>query len=238
MFAGEQLNNDQQDNSWHRKSLKNDGWLSHTTEEFCDALFAHATLTTHEKGDKIFTIGDPSGLTGFASGSGMLTVHFENRDPLRAHIVHPGNWIGAASIIGRCERVTSVAAAQNCSVLTLSLEASDKILQQNPDHWQWFGLLAAQNQSISVRATEALLHRDPTKRLIATILRLIEFATPGSAVVDLAVSQSDLAEMSNLSRGFVSACLADLHAKGIIEKRYGRIAIPGRKQLKAMLMKN
>ncbi|MGR3661971.1 MAG: cyclic nucleotide-binding domain-containing protein [Paracoccaceae bacterium] len=145
------MKSDRQDISWLRKTLKNDGWLSQTTEAFCDALFAHTTLTTHEKGDKIFTIGDSSGLTGFATGSGMLTVHFENREPLRAHIVHPGNWIGAASIIGRSGRVTSVAAAQNCSVLTLSLEAADKILQQNPDHWQWLGLLAAQNQSISVR---------------------------------------------------------------------------------------
>ncbi|MGR3661970.1 MAG: helix-turn-helix domain-containing protein [Paracoccaceae bacterium] len=82
------------------------------------------------------------------------------------------------------------------------------------------------------------MHRDPTKRLIATILRLIEFSNAGSVVVELAVSQTDLAEMSNLSRGFVSACLADLQAEGIVEKRYGRIAIPGRKRLKAMLKGN
>lgn len=221
--------------SWLRKTLNGSGWLARTPADFRDQIFDHTSLDTIRKDEPIFEIGDSAGITGIVTGSGIVTLDFEILGSQAAHILHAGSWVGAASILRRSPRTVSVIATQNCSVLTLNLEGADKILAEKPEYWRWFGLLSTENQRISVKATEALLHRDPSKKLVATLLRLLDGFENNPAVVELAINQLLLSEMSNLSRGFVSGCLTRLERDGIVEKRYGRIAILDRAKLSSLL---
>lgn len=217
--------------SWLLTTMNDGGWLTQTMPDFQDALFDQVTLNTYKKGETIFSIGDPGGINGFATGSGIVSVDFEDLGVRAAHIIHTGSWIGAASILGHIGRSVHLTAAQNCSVIELSVEKADAMLADCPDYWRWFGLMAAQNQNISLRAAKALLSKDPVKKLTATILRLLDEAEKTDTVVELVINQTSLAEMSNLSRGFVSGCLSKLEKDGIIEKRYGSISILDRKKL-------
>lgn len=77
------------------------------------------------------------------------------------------------------------------------------------------------------------MHRDPTKRLFATLLRQIGDFKNETAVVELAISQLLLSEMSNLPRRLVSGCPSQLEQDGFLETRYCRIAILDRIKIAA-----
>jgi CRP-like cAMP-binding protein len=198
-------------------------------------MLANASLDTFRKGEIIFDIGSPPGITGIVTGSGIVTVVFEKLGSQAAHILHAGSWVGAASVIRRAPRTVAVSAVQNCTVVTVDLDGADRILAESPEYWRWFGLSSSENQRISVRAAEALLHRDPAKKLVATLLRLVDDIENKSAVVELPINQSLLSEMSNLSRGFVSGSLSKFDRDGLIEKRYGSIAVLDRAKLAAVI---
>jgi CRP-like cAMP-binding protein len=80
--------------------------------------------------------------------------------------------------------------------------------------------------------------RDPVQRLIAVLLRLCgcRLATPaGLGLLDVDLSQDDLAFMANVGRTTASAVLGRLQAAGQLELTYRRIQINAPETLRAML---
>jgi CRP/FNR family transcriptional regulator, cyclic AMP receptor protein len=98
--------------------------------------------------------------------------------------------------------------------------------------------LAAEKLCIAVAAINDLSNRSANFRLAAILLRLcgarIE-PLPSHIVTDLDVTQSELAELSNLSRGMIFKLLNDMESEGIITRQYGKLQIRDVERLKRAL---
>jgi DNA-binding MarR family transcriptional regulator len=93
-------------------------------------------------------------------------------------------------------------------------------------------LLLAQNYARTLRAVYALKQADPLRRVAAMLLVLIEdnplAATEGQ------VSQSDIAELTNLGRTKVNTSLKALERRGIIRRGYASIEVTDAPALRAL----
>jgi CRP/FNR family cyclic AMP-dependent transcriptional regulator len=83
---------------------------------------------------------------------------------------------------------------------------------------------------LAVAAMDDLTIRSAEGRLAAVLLRLCgarlpELGGPAQTVID--VTQSELAQMTNLSRSAVGALLEAYQQRGLVRRSYGRLEITG-----------
>ena len=91
---------------------------------------------------------------------------------------------------------------------------------------------------LAMGAAHDLMLRDPQQRCAATLLRLagLRHAPPRPiGPVELDITQTDLAHMTNLSRNSVGAILRSLRDERVLEVEYGQLLIHDPQKLMDLL---
>ena len=215
------------------------GWLSVTPERFRDSVLKMSVLKKFAANEIIYATGDPaSGMYGLVSGGVRVEVAPRDQAPFAVHLFVPGTWMGEGAAISGQARILTLAATRDTQLLYLTRTAITTILNDDPDAFRTFARLGQMHLETALGAIGDLMLRKPDKRLIASLLRLCgsRFETPeGLGIIDIDLSQDDIALMSNVGRTKANAILQELQERGQVEINYRRIRVLAPDELRARL---
>ena len=209
--------------------LASHGWLSATPDDFRNAILEASAWRNFEVGESLIVAGDPpGGIFGIASGSASAFTAFGAPDSPMVHLGAAGIWTGEGCILtGEPRRVTIVVKAPMFAAY-VSLPDLHSLLASRPEWWRHIGQLAQRTVDILVSGVADTMIRDPTRRCAALLLRLAGSRFSDTSDIgnpEVRLIQDELAAMSSLSRSSVSAIVRRLGDRGLIEVRFGSIAI-------------
>lgn len=227
--------------------LRQCGWLAATSPEFQDAVLTNSNFYTFPRGKWIYRpddVGD--GLWGVVDG-GLHVVLTQGIGGPRAGIfASTGFWTGEASLLAREPRSVGLCTTRETHMLHLPSRAFLTIAAQQPEAWRWLGLLTFFHMVGALGLREDLCIRDPEVRVIASLCRMLSPHWGGPAInsgienveVTIDISQTQLAELCNVSRSLLADLLARLRQQGLIEPGYGSITILDPDKLQQRLHNN
>jgi CRP/FNR family transcriptional regulator, cyclic AMP receptor protein len=208
-------------------------WLAETPVAFQDQLLARCDVQRLRKAETLYNVGDAAtGLYGVVEG--YVEVHIPDRGvkSTLSYVGGPGCWLGdIAAVTGQPRRV-SIVGRSDCRLLRLPRAEVVRITESDPLAWRYFLLLLAGNSARALRVVYALKQADPLRRVAAMLLVLIE--DNPQAATEAQVSQSDMAELTNLGRTKVNASLKALEHRGIIRRGYASIEVTDSQALQAL----
>ena len=205
------------------------GWLSRTPERFRDIVLRKSQLMNFGTGETLYSASDPAGgMYGLVSGGLSVSIETNDLFPVTVHLYVPGTWTGDVAAISGQPRLVGVTTTRATQILHLPLAAVNSILVEEPEAYRSFARLSHWHVSTALGAVSDLMIRDSAKRLIALLLRLSgcrRETVSGFGVIEIDLSQDDLAIMSNVGRTKANAILRELQAAGQIEISYRRIRV-------------
>ncbi len=204
------------------------GWLAGQSVALQGEIVERGRIRRYGRGDRIFRRGDPpGGIYGLIGGT-VIYLFPGQGEAYLAHSSHPGSWFGTSSMLLRQPRmVTVIANATSTTVLHLSLAGFEDIVARKPAYWRSFAALSAQRNELFLRLLADQRRPTPKARIAARLLGLWDndphgFARPGQR---LALTQSDLAAMTGVSRHTANRVLLELAELGILDGGYGRVVV-------------
>ena len=218
-------------------TISQSGWLAVTPPGFRDWALAQLQWRAYAAGEGITHAGHEDGAL-YCVGDGQ--VHFVSGlgmdDIGTGYIGLPGIWWGHAPLLGG-ERVGSTVASTAMLCGALPQSALRRRLAAHPEDWEQMTRAMAGLFRHSAGAHADLLISDSRRRVAATILRLAGWRhrmhpmTPPAAIV---CTQEQLAGSVALSRNTTGKILRDLEADGLVDARYGRLAVLDAARLRAL----
>jgi CRP/FNR family transcriptional regulator, cyclic AMP receptor protein len=177
------------------------------------------TTRTFGRGQYLWYQGDDGDrLLIVVSGALRIVVQSERGDEVVLVTLGPGETTGELALLDGAPRSASVVAAEPTTVLMLARTAVLELLAENPHVLD--AVLRNLGQMVR-RLTDQvadLIFLDLTGRLAKLLLRLGQgHARPdGTVVIDLGMTQSDLAAMVGASRPAVNKVLQRMVVRGLI----------------------
>lgn len=210
------------------------GWLSVQPADFRQAVVKNGRLLRFEAGQPIFLEGDEGGgIYGILSGTIGCEVTSRLSGPTLVHIMQPGWWFGEGPMLFHRRRTLSFVTIEPAALLLVALQAIRGLETEGASTTRRFGQIAELAAMLAIEAGSELLIRDARQRLAAVLLRItavLEGVIPANAQ-GFRITQSQVAEMSNMSRHHANVALLELQAGGYIALGYGRIAVLDPKRL-------
>jgi CRP/FNR family cyclic AMP-dependent transcriptional regulator len=221
-----------------RKIAVSQGWLSLTPPPFHNAVLQRCRLQSCKAGQTLYRVGDPpGGMYGLISGGLGVTVAPGERGPYFGHLARPGTWFGEAAAMTRQPRRVGLTATRDAELLHLPLSKIDEIVGEDPSAWRMFALVTLGHLDMAIGACDDLMMRDHVKRCVAVLLRLggCRHISAPAALIDIDLSQDDIATLANVARTTAGTVLRSLEKAGQIEQSYRRIRILAPDALRDML---
>ena len=194
--------------------LSHADWLSVLAGDLAQRLRDAAVRRKCLSGTVFWTYGDqPDGLYGLITGSVRMDTIWSHHGPSMLSIFHAGAWLGEAEFLADSPRITSMSALRSCEYLFIGAKSIETIARERPELWRGIGLLAFEHLSLAVAALDDAMIRSSSARLAAVLVRLCgaRLGTAEESVsLEIDVTQSDLAQMANISRSVVGNHLEDL----------------------------
>ena len=206
-------------------------WFARQPPDRRDALLRSGRLTRRGAGEWMHGEGDEE--TGvLAVVEGALKVYGQAPGGREALIglLPPGTVIGQSAAFGGGPRIVTAITAVPSLVFTLSDSALRRVAVQYPDLWEALSALVYGQLRINTQAVAELIALKPRERLISRLVQL-----GGATGGEIAISQSDLAEMIGVTRKAVNGWLGALEAAGLVARGYGVIRVLEVGRLERML---
>jgi CRP/FNR family transcriptional regulator, cyclic AMP receptor protein len=204
------------------------GWLGACEPAFREWVLAHVHWHRFAAGAGISHTGDSSGAL-FCVGDGQVSfvAGIGAPDIGSSYFALPGMWWGYGPLLGALRVVSAVATVDSiCGALSTALLKAR--LATHPQDWRFIALGLAATFAGSAGAHADLLIPDSDRRIAATILRLggyRHFTFRVRPPPWFACTQEQLAGATALSRNTVGKALRRFEMCGLLETRYGGIAI-------------
>lgn len=216
------------DRSEIEKIVKARGWLALQTNAFQQAVLSRATLIALGARDYVFHTGDDlGGVYGVIGGGVGVYIAGNDAGLSLGHVLRTGAWFGHGPAITRRTRTLTFRALEPTQALFLPLAAIKEIAASSPDFMRGVASMAEFGTDAAIAVAADLLIRRSDRRIAATLLRVTTvaegIASPHPDGFHL--TQTDLAEMSNVSRDVMNRTLSRFKSEGWIETKYNRIAI-------------
>ncbi|MFD0979989.1 Crp/Fnr family transcriptional regulator [Tropicimonas aquimaris] len=212
-------------------------WLSVLPGDLAKRLRVASARRKCPSGTVFWSYGDkPDGLYGLISGSVRMDTIWSHHGPSMLSTFHAGAWLGEAEFLADSPRITSMSALRACEYLFIGAKTIETIVRERPELWRGIGLLAFEHLSLAVAALDDAMIRSSKARLAAVLVRLCgaRLGTAEDTVsLEIDVTQSDLAQMANLSRSVVGGHLEEMERNGIIRRSYGRMSVANIDALRA-----
>lgn len=206
--------------------LRRNPWLAELPAGLADRLLAAGTRHRLPPGGWAYGEGDSAtGLLGVLAGQLRLSASVGLDREALIDLAGPGAIFGRSRAFGGGARLISARAVESAEVLRISDTALTRLADADPALWPALGALVYRQLEGAVRLAAMLASFGPRARVAARL------AVLGGSETQVAVTQSDLAELTGLSRKSVNGHLAALARAGAIERGYAGIAIRDRAAL-------
>jgi CRP-like cAMP-binding protein len=175
------------------------------------------------RGESIWTQGEPAEYVAFLlSGKAMSSYQSRNGKTGTTGFWCTGDLLGAADVGTSTTRQQTVRCLDQCVIYALSYERFDELVRRFPE------LALAIIRALSVRLrwvaqlVVTLETQSASERICTVLLALSErFGVQSEAgvLIDLKLTNDDLAAIAGVSRQFANATLQDLRKRGLIAAR-------------------
>ncbi|GAA0303260.1 Crp/Fnr family transcriptional regulator [Rhodovulum strictum] len=206
-----------------RRRIREVGWLRSLPGPFCTALLAGSNLRRCGTGEVLFHRDDPApDFLGLVDG--LLYVYSEagDEEARLVFVAHPGWWAGSIAIVGGSERRCTVVARAPSVLLSVPRMHVEALARRDSATWRHVATNVAAQYDSLVLLLQAQANPDPRVRLLISLQRLHRF-NDGATIFP--ITQSELAEMSGLSRNSANRAMRQFVAEGLVETGYGWLRI-------------
>jgi CRP-like cAMP-binding protein len=193
------------------------------------AVLEQCERRTLGKGELMWSQGEPAGYVAFlVSGKAMSSYQSRNGKTGTTGFWCAGDLLGAADLGTSTTRQQTVRCLDQCVIHTLSYERFDDLVRRFPE------LALAVIRALSVRLrwvaqlAVTLETQSASERICGVLLALSErFGVESEAgvLIDLKLTNDDLAAIAGVSRQFANATLQDLRKRGLIAARRQSLVI-------------
>lgn len=178
-------------------------------------LAEYATVTRYRRGQIVFAEGDTAdALLVVASGRLKVVAPARNGEELLLAVVAPGNTLGELAIVDGGRRSATVEALQDSVALRVSREAVRDLARLRPAVAEHILVALAGVVRRLTGAAADLVFLDVPRRLAKLLLG--QQSAAGSEVLDMDLSQAELASQIGGSRQTVNQALRDFNRRGWI----------------------
>jgi CRP-like cAMP-binding protein len=209
--------------------LRESIWFGELPYPTAKELFTAGHCVEYPAGQLIYLEDSPyQGIFGVLEG----TVHFETIDNsgrrILLNLAGPGHWFGdvAASVEGRT--TVSAYAFRRVKAWHVPVFALRRLLRDLPELRKAYEQLTAMRISTLVERI-CVMHRPSALVQVAGTLallrRTLQETIPSTSAVFIDMTQSDLADMTGLSRQTINGIIGQLEAEGLIKVNHRKIAI-------------
>lgn|SRR5690606_30819 len=214
--------------------LRQCGWLAATPQEFQDEVLKRCNFYSFEKGKWIYRPDDTGdGLWGVVDGGLHVILTQGVVAPRSGVFASTGFWTGEGSLLAREPRTIGLRTTRRTQMVHLPERAFLSIAAEQPEAWRWLGMLTFFHMVGALGLREDLCLRNPEARVIASLCRMMlpQWGGPSisgamrNAEVTIDISQTELADLCNVSRSLLANFLAELKRSGLIDPGYGSITI-------------
>ncbi|WP_237213491.1 Crp/Fnr family transcriptional regulator [Falsiroseomonas oryziterrae] len=211
----------------HRIVLDN-GWLAQQPAPFQAEILARADILAFGRGDHAFTVGDRrGGVHGIVEGSFAVHVAATPCDGSLAHVMRPSVWFGLSPLTRRPSGSLTFRALEPSWTLHVPESAVEEIVRSCADAARAVAGIAEASLQIAFGVIADLLIPDADRRIAAILLRVCGAGaeSPRTAPAGCRLTQAELGEMANASRGLVNRTLRSFETEGWVRLGYNRIAV-------------
>jgi CRP-like cAMP-binding protein len=216
--------------AWSHYDLVRSPWLSRQPAPVAGALLDAGRVQRLEAGQSVYGVDDPDGGL-FAVISGRLSVEAA-AGPDRTvliDILHKGAWLGLPAQTDG-PRLMTVCARSAATLFLVPDAVLRRAGHDRPDLWQAVSNLIYGQLQNAVRMVARLLTASPAELIALRLLTLAEGDPPF-----VAVSQSELGELTGMTRKAANAHLALLEEQGLVKRAYGKVMLLDVERLRAIV---
>jgi CRP-like cAMP-binding protein len=210
-------------------TLASTGWLSQQPRDFQARIARLGRWRGFKAGETLYLSGEEAEwMVGLAEGIFEITFPLLGDEPVVIHRAEPGFWTGEMSVLKGQKRLISIAAATDVRVFAIPGSSIQRMLAEEPQHWQSFFDLSLRSSGIAVTLLAEVLSLSPRARVARILLRLArqDGSVPGS--------QEDLGRLLGMTRSSVRRALASLIEEGAVKSGYGVLSIRDRDLLERL----
>jgi CRP/FNR family cyclic AMP-dependent transcriptional regulator len=214
-------------------------YFTHLSKEEIMELAVLLIMRRFNQGQVIFHHGDPGGLLYIIS-QGKVKISHSTQDGHEAllAILGAGDFFGELALLDDSPRSATAEALETTDTLTLHREDFRHYLKNNPD----FALHLLQTMANHIRRLNSQLSDifflDLAGRLARTLLRLADEhgkVVNGCTMIDLPLTQTDLAEMTGATRVSINKTLGRFRRSGWVIFEDRRFSICDRAALEDLI---
>ena len=209
--------------------LARTGWLSHQPRDFQARIARLGRWREFKAGETLYLSGEEAEwMVGLAEGILEITFPLLSDEPVVIHRAEPGFWTGEMSVLKGQKRLISIAAATDARVFVIPGSGIQRMLAEEPRHWQSVFDLSLRSSGIAITLLAEVLSLSPRARVARILLRLAsqDGSVPGS--------QEDLGRLLGMTRSSVRRALASLIEEGAVKSGYGVLSIRNRDLLERL----
>ncbi len=208
--------------------LRKNKWFSGLAPSLADGILRLGRVRRVEDG-LIYSASDSrDGLFALISGQVRLTSFSQSGNPSFLLITSPGSWIGVTSALdGRAYGYDAFAIGKTV-LFHLSQERFDTLIHESNEYYSAFVRMVCDHLRVSIQNLIIVRNRRPLHRLAQELWRLADShgrRTKKGVLIDLRLSQEDLAVMIGVGRQTINRLLKSLEQDGIATTRYTSVTI-------------
>ncbi|MBR0825668.1 Crp/Fnr family transcriptional regulator [Bradyrhizobium manausense] len=208
--------------------LRKNKWFAGLPPSLADSILHLGRVRTVE-GSLIYSATDcRDGLLALVSGQVRLTSFSRSGNPSFLLITSPGSWIGVTSALDGRPYGYDAFAIGKTVLFHLSQERFEALVGESNDNYSAFVRMVCDHLRVSIQNLIIVRNRRPLCRLAQELSRLAERhgrQTKKGLVIDLRLSQEDLAVMIGVGRQTINRLLKSLEQDGIATAKYTSITI-------------
>lgn len=229
----------------YRALLRRGFWFGRLPEQLQDAILERSAVRSYPRGSMIAVQDSPpEALFAVLEGQVAIGRWATPDEEVLIYIGSRGMWFGEIALllstkINASKTVVEAAAHTDAQVLALPKTAYDELIENDPENYRWFALLALERYSGSLRSETESRVFTATELLMARLadlaaLRQRDYGKKDN-VVALQMTQADIAALTGISRQTVNIVLHQLEKEGLVELALRNIRIPSIARLRGQL---
>jgi CRP/FNR family transcriptional regulator, cyclic AMP receptor protein len=191
-------------------------------------LIQVARRRSFRRREVVFHRGDPADSLHLVSkGRFAVRVMTPLGDQAMIAVRGPGESFGELALVGeKAGRAATVEALEESETLCVYEHEFARLRQEHPAVNEFLiSLLAGELRIMNQRLLEAL-YLPVERRLLRRLSELSQLYQGGANdIVDIPLTQEELAELAGTSRATVNAVLGDAQTRGLVELRRGKVRI-------------
>ena len=209
--------------------LRKGKWFGELPEDLQSLILDNSMLRLVEK-NQVLVVEDspPTGMFVVLEGQVAITRQVGNQADFFFHLGGPGFWFGENGLLGDDNAVITATARTKIRALFLPASSFKQIIETDPCYYKLFTKLLLARYAVVIRTlgqSNTLSPEDVLRIRLADLSDMTLSDQMSDEVVELALTQTDLAAMIGCSRQTINMLLKKLESQDLIKVKFRKIKI-------------